>query len=46
MARTLDEIVRDTVGNLTLQICQLTAENEALKEALAATKPPEKDTNG
>lgn len=36
MARTVEDIVKIQIGNLVLQIAQLTSENEALKEQLLA----------
>jgi len=32
--------VRDTIGNLTLQVIALQAQNESLAERLAALSPP------
>ena len=37
MSRTADEIIRNEIGNYVIQICALIAENEALKEQLAAS---------
>ena len=38
MARSLEDIIRDTLGNQLLQIAQLQAANEALREENAALK--------
>lgn len=40
MARGTDQIVRDTIGNLQVQIIALTAEIEKLQEELAKAKAP------
>lgn len=32
MSRTLDQIVRDAIGNQAFDLCKLVAENEALVE--------------
>lgn len=41
MARTADQVNRDTLGNLMAQIVSMTAEIEALKEALEQARKPE-----
>jgi hypothetical protein len=48
MARSTDQLVRDTIGNQAVQIISLTAENEKLKEELDNLKKlipsaPDKD---
>lgn len=45
MARSVEQILREQVGNLVLVNTQLQAENEALKEALQQfeEKKPEKE---
>ena len=39
MTKTLDEIVRDALGDLQFALCRLQAENEALRAKLAALEP-------
>lgn len=36
MARTLNEVLVSNLGNMAMQISQLQAENESLREQLAA----------
>jgi hypothetical protein len=40
MARTLDEIVQDTLGAQTMTILRLQAEVESLRAKVAALEPP------
>jgi hypothetical protein len=40
MARTVEEIVRNYIGDQVLQMAKLTCDNERLQEELAAAKAP------
>ncbi len=40
MARKIEDVIRDTLGNQLLEIARLMAEVEALSEQLAAAKVP------
>ncbi len=43
MARKIEDVIRDTLGNQLLEIARLMAEVEALTEQLAAAKVPVPD---
>jgi hypothetical protein len=45
MARTVEQILREMLGQQQLALAQAIAENERLKDEIAAQKTPKKDAD-